>query len=45
MTRLRPLTTAYTLSLDTAEAMATKAAAAAARGLPLLKLKLGGAGR
>ena len=44
LTRLRPLTTAYTLSLDTAEAMAAKAAAAAARGLPLLKLKLGGAG-
>jgi L-alanine-DL-glutamate epimerase-like enolase superfamily enzyme len=41
---LRPLTTAYTLSLDTAEAMATKAAAAARRGLPLLKLKLGGPG-
>jgi L-Ala-D/L-Glu epimerase / N-acetyl-D-glutamate racemase len=43
-TRLRPLTTAFTLSLDTAEAMAAKAAAAEARGLPLLKLKLGGAG-
>ncbi|MEP9369871.1 N-acetyl-D-Glu racemase DgcA [Xanthobacter sp. VNH20] len=37
----RPLTTAYTLSLDTPAAMA-KAAAAAGR--PLLKLKLGGAG-
>ena len=42
--RLRPLTTCYTLSLDTAEAMAGKAAAAVARGLPLLKLKLGGEG-
>jgi L-alanine-DL-glutamate epimerase-like enolase superfamily enzyme len=41
---LRPLTTAYTLSLDTAEAMAGKAAAAYKRGLPLLKLKLGGPG-
>ena len=40
---LRPLTTAYTISLDTAEAMAAKAAAAA-RTMPLLKLKLGGAG-
>ena len=28
LTRLRPLTTAYTLSLDSADAMATKAAAA-----------------
>jgi L-alanine-DL-glutamate epimerase-like enolase superfamily enzyme len=42
--QLRTLTTAFTLSLDTAEAMAAKAAAASARGLPLLKLKLGGAG-
>ena len=42
--QLRPLTTAYTLSLDSAEAMATKAAAACKRGLPLLKLKLGGPG-
>ncbi len=42
--RLRPLTTCYTLSLDTAEAMAEKASAATARGLPLLKLKLGGEG-
>jgi len=40
---LRPLTTAYTISLDTAEAMAAKAAAAA-RTMPLLKLKLAGAG-
>jgi len=40
---LRPLTTAYTISLDTPEAMATNAAAAA-RTLPLLKLKLGGPG-
>jgi L-alanine-DL-glutamate epimerase-like enolase superfamily enzyme len=39
---LRPLTTAYTISLDDAEAMAVKAAAQ--RHLPLLKLKLGGAG-
>jgi L-alanine-DL-glutamate epimerase-like enolase superfamily enzyme len=37
-----PLTTAYTLSLDTPERMA--AAAAAAHGRPLLKLKLAGAG-
>jgi L-alanine-DL-glutamate epimerase-like enolase superfamily enzyme len=36
----RPLTTAYTLSLGTAEAMAHAAAAAAHR--PLLKIKLGG---
>ena len=36
----RPLTTAYTLSLDTPEAMGAAAAKAAAR--PLLKLKLGG---
>lgn len=34
--------TAYTLSLDTPEAMAAKAASVC--GLPLLKLKLGGAG-
>jgi L-alanine-DL-glutamate epimerase-like enolase superfamily enzyme len=39
----RPLLTAYTISLDTPEAMAAKAAAAA-RTMPLLKLKLGGAG-
>jgi L-alanine-DL-glutamate epimerase-like enolase superfamily enzyme len=38
----RPLTTAYTLSLDTAEAMGANAAANAGR--PLLKLKLTGAG-
>ena len=37
-----PLITAYTLSLDTPEAMAAAAAANAAR--PLLKLKLGGEG-
>ena len=37
-----PLTTAYTLSLDTPEAM--RAAAARNAGRPLLKLKLGGAG-
>ncbi|MEP9377745.1 N-acetyl-D-Glu racemase DgcA [Aquabacter sp. CN5-332] len=36
---LRPLVTAFTLSLDTAEAMAE---AARASGWPLLKLKLGG---
>ena len=40
---LRALTTAYTISLDAAEAMAAKAAAAA-RTMPLLKLKLGGVG-
>lgn len=40
--RLRPVTTAYTLSLDTPDAMA--AAARAARDRPVLKLKLGGAG-
>ncbi|MGQ3674109.1 N-acetyl-D-Glu racemase DgcA [Xanthobacter sp. TB0139] len=40
-TPMRPLTTAYTLSLDTADAMA-QAAAAANR--PLLKLKLGAEG-
>jgi L-alanine-DL-glutamate epimerase-like enolase superfamily enzyme len=38
----RPLTTAYTLSLDSAEAMHRAAAANADR--PLLKLKLGGEG-
>jgi len=38
---LRPLTTAFTLSLDTPQAMA---AAAAAAGRPLLKLKLGAPG-
>src|SRR5436190_8609524 len=40
---LRPLTTAYTIGLDTPEAMAAKAAVAA-RAMPLLKLKLAGAG-
>jgi L-alanine-DL-glutamate epimerase-like enolase superfamily enzyme len=40
---LHPVTTAYTISLDRAEAMATSAAAAA-RTMPLLKLKLAGAG-
>lgn len=39
---LQPLTTAYTLSLDTPKAMAESAARAAGR--PLLKLKLGGDG-
>ena len=39
---MQPLTTAYTLSLDTPEAMAQSASMAAAR--PLLKLKLGGDG-
>jgi L-Ala-D/L-Glu epimerase / N-acetyl-D-glutamate racemase len=40
---LRPLLTAYTISLDAPRAMAAKATAAAAA-MPLLKLKLGGAG-
>jgi L-alanine-DL-glutamate epimerase-like enolase superfamily enzyme len=40
----QPLLTAYTISLDAPEAMAAKAASAAARAMPLLKLKLGGAG-
>jgi L-Ala-D/L-Glu epimerase len=40
---LVPVTTAYTISLDTAEAMAASAAQAA-RTMPLLKLKLGGTG-
>jgi L-alanine-DL-glutamate epimerase-like enolase superfamily enzyme len=39
---LHPVLTAYTLSLDTPEAMAAKARAASA--YPLLKLKLGGGG-
>ncbi|HEY7548479.1 MAG TPA: N-acetyl-D-Glu racemase DgcA [Hyphomicrobiaceae bacterium] len=39
---LRPVTTAYTISLGAPEEMAAKAAAAHA--MPLLKLKLGGAG-
>ena len=39
-----PVITAYTLSLDTPEAMAQAAADAAAAGRPLLKLKLGRAG-
>jgi L-alanine-DL-glutamate epimerase-like enolase superfamily enzyme len=39
---LRSVTTAYTISLGSAEEMAGKAAAA--RAMPLLKLKLGGAG-
>jgi L-Ala-D/L-Glu epimerase len=39
---LRAVTTAYTISLGTPEEMAAKAAAA--RAMPLLKLKLGGAG-
>jgi L-alanine-DL-glutamate epimerase-like enolase superfamily enzyme len=38
--RLRPVTTAYTLSLDTPDAMHEAAVKAAAR--PLLKIKLGG---
>jgi L-alanine-DL-glutamate epimerase-like enolase superfamily enzyme len=37
----KPLITAYTLSLDTPEAMAKAASAAAAADRPLLKLKLG----
>ncbi len=40
LTAPRPLVTAYTLSLDTPDAMAAKAALAADK--PLLKLKLGG---
>lgn len=40
---LGPVTTAYTISLGSADAMAGKAAAAT-RTMPLLKLKLGGAG-
>ncbi|GAA0773652.1 dipeptide epimerase [Roseibium denhamense] len=39
---LEPLTTAFTISVDTPEIMAQKTAAAAHR--PLLKVKLGGAG-
>ena len=39
----RPVTTAYTISLEAPEAMAAKASAAA-RTMPLLKLKLAGAG-
>ena len=42
LTAPRPLTTAYTLSLDTPDAMAAKAAASAQ--YPLLKLKLAGEG-
>ncbi len=38
-----PLTTAYTISLGTADEMASKAAEAASR-MPLLKIKLGGEG-
>jgi L-alanine-DL-glutamate epimerase-like enolase superfamily enzyme len=41
---LRPLVTAYTLSLDAPDVMAARAAEAAARGMQLLKLKLGGTG-
>lgn len=41
--RLDTLTTAYTISLGTPEAMATNAARAA-RSMPLLKIKLGGEG-
>lgn len=40
---LRPLTTAYTIGLDSPQAMAARAAEAAAR-MPLLKLKLAGVG-
>ena len=39
-----PVTTAYTISLDSAESMAANAAAAVANSRPLLKLKLAGAG-
>jgi L-alanine-DL-glutamate epimerase-like enolase superfamily enzyme len=41
---VRPLTTAFTISLDSAQAMAKAAASATASGLPVLKLKLGGEG-
>ncbi len=41
LSALRPVTTAYTISLGAPEEMAAKAAAA--RSMPLLKLKLGGA--
>ncbi|MDI4664159.1 dipeptide epimerase [Xanthobacter autotrophicus] len=41
---LRPLVTAFTLSLDAPQAMAQAAAAAAQAGRPLLKLKLGAPG-
>lgn len=40
----RPRTTCYTVSLGTPDEMAAAAAAAHARGLSLIKLKLGGAG-
>jgi len=43
LTQLHSVTTAYTISLDRAEAMAASAAAAS-HTMPLLKLKLGGAG-
>lgn len=41
---LAPCTTCYTISLGPPDAMAAAAKAAVARGLPLIKLKLGGAG-
>jgi L-Ala-D/L-Glu epimerase len=41
---LRPVTTCYTISLDDPSVMAGQAEAAVARGLPLIKLKLGGTG-
>jgi L-alanine-DL-glutamate epimerase-like enolase superfamily enzyme len=41
---VRPLTTAFTISLDSPEAMAKVAVTATASGLPVLKLKLGGEG-
>lgn len=44
ITAVKPVTTCYTISLALPEVMAAKAAAATARGLQLLKLKLGGAG-
>jgi L-alanine-DL-glutamate epimerase-like enolase superfamily enzyme len=43
LTSVGPLTTAYTISLADADAMAARAAAAA-RSMPLIKIKLGGAG-
>jgi L-alanine-DL-glutamate epimerase-like enolase superfamily enzyme len=41
---LTPVTTCYTISLGSPSEMAAQAEAAVARGLPLIKLKLGGAG-
>lgn len=41
MTDPRPVVTAYTLGIDSPDAMAAKAARAAADGVPLLKVKVG----